>query len=89
MATATKKPFAATPNGRGASGLPSLKFRVYRDNGGDYHWEIVGGNGAKLAQSAAFASHDDAETRSASRVRRRRFGPVRVEPEQGALARAV
>jgi len=70
MATATKKPSAATPitrSARNGSGLASLKFLVYRDNGGDYHWEIAGGNGAKLAQSGRFPSHDDAE-RAARRV---------------------
>jgi len=72
MATATKKPSAATPITRGArgasaNGSAALRFRVYPDNGGDYHWEIVGGNGAKLAQSGIFASHDDAE-RAARRV---------------------
>jgi uncharacterized protein YegP (UPF0339 family) len=64
MATATKKVHAARPVARGArdvSESASLEFLVHRDNGGDYYWEIVGGNGESLAQSGTFASHEDAE----------------------------
>ena len=64
MATATKKVHAARPVARGAldvSESASLEFLVYRDNGGDYHWEIVGERGESLAQSGSFASYDDAE----------------------------
>ena len=70
MATATKKVHAARPVTRGAddvSKAASLEFLVYRDNGGDYHWEIVGGRDESLATSGSFASHDDAE-RAARRV---------------------
>jgi uncharacterized protein YegP (UPF0339 family) len=70
MATATKKVHTARPAGRGArdvSASASLEFLVHQDNGGDYHWEIVGDSGENLAQSGGFASHDDAE-RAARRV---------------------
>ena len=70
MATATKKLHAPRPVARGGRDLSesaSLEFLVYRDNGGDYHWEIVGERGESLAQSGSFASHDDAE-RAARRV---------------------
>jgi uncharacterized protein YegP (UPF0339 family) len=70
MATATEKVHAARPVARGVrdvSESTSLEFLVHRDNGGDYCWEIVGGNGESLAQSGSFASRDDAE-RAARRV---------------------
>ena len=64
MATATKRVQAARPvarSRRDVSESTSLEFLVYQDNGGDYHWEIVGEGGETLAQSRSFASHDDAE----------------------------
>ena len=64
MATATKKGQAVKPAPRGrrdVSGSASLEFLVYRDNGGGYHWEIVGKGGESLAQCGNFASYDDAE----------------------------
>ena len=70
MATATKKAQAVRPvvrSRRDVSTSGSLEFLVYRDNGGDYHWEIVGEGGESLAQSRSFASHDDAR-RGARRV---------------------
>ena len=70
MATATKRVHAVGPvarRRRDVSDSTSLEFLVYQDNGGDYHWEIVGGDGESLAQCGSFASHDDAE-RAARRV---------------------
>lgn len=64
MATATKKVHAARPvarSRRDGSESESLEFLVYRDNGGDYHWEIVGKGAERLAQSPSFASQADAE----------------------------
>ncbi len=64
MATATKKIRAAKPTGRGTrerDAPTSLEFLVHQDNGGGYHWEIVAGDGASLAKSVGFASHEDAE----------------------------
>jgi uncharacterized protein YegP (UPF0339 family) len=63
MATATTKVHAARPvaRARDVSEAASLEFLVHQDNGGDYHWEIVGGSGESLAQSGSFASRDDAE----------------------------
>ena len=80
MATATKKVHAARPVARGArdaSESASLEFLVYRDNGGDYHWEIVGDSGESLAQSGSFASHDDAAR--AARCVYDRAGSARFE----------
>ena len=70
MATAAKKVHAARPAARGArdvSETASLEFLVHQNNGGDYHWQIVGGDGESLAQCGSFASHNDAE-RAARRV---------------------
>lgn len=81
MATATKKAHAASPVARGARAASepvSLEFMVHQDNGGDYHWEIVGDGGENLAQSRSFASHDDAE-RAARRVYDS-AGSARFEP---------
>jgi len=45
-----------------------MEFLIFEDNGGAYHWRIVAGDGAILAQSGSFASYDDAE-QAAHRVR--------------------
>jgi len=58
MATATKKVHAATP---ALAEVASLGFFIYRDNDGDYHWEIVDESGESLVHSRSFASEDDAE----------------------------
>jgi uncharacterized protein YegP (UPF0339 family) len=71
MATATKKV-------RASSGSASLEFLVYRDNGGDFHWELADERGESLAQCGGFASYDDAE-RAAKRVRDG-AGSARFEP---------
>ena len=91
MATATKKVRATGANARAArdgSEPASLEFLVYRDNGGDYHWEIVGERGESLADCGGFASYDDAEA-AAWRVHdgagSARFEPrVAGEPQVGA-----
>jgi uncharacterized protein YegP (UPF0339 family) len=64
MATATKKSRAArqlpcrAPDVRVSEWM---EFLICEDNGGDYYWTIVAGDGATLARSAGFASYDDAE----------------------------
>ena len=63
MATATKKvDLAAIPTRvvRADRHAGPTAFAVYRDNGGEFHWEIVRGYGESLAQSAGFASQNDA-----------------------------
>ncbi len=70
MATATQKPRAARQLPRRGSDMPelaSIKFLIFEDNGGDYHWRILAHDGAPLAQSVSFASYDDAE-QAAQRV---------------------
>ena len=47
---------------------PAISFLVFEDNGGDYCWSIVGGDGESLAQSRPYATHDDAAS-AASVVR--------------------
>ena len=80
MATATKKlhPGQVTRGARDVSKSAALEFSVYQDNGDDYHWEIVGASGERLAQSGIFASHDDAE-RAAHQVHDG-AGSARFEP---------
>jgi uncharacterized protein YegP (UPF0339 family) len=71
MATATKKSRGAGQLARRArSGrvAPSMQFLIFEDNGGAYHWRILAGDGATLAQSGSFASYDSAE-QAARRVR--------------------
>jgi uncharacterized protein YegP (UPF0339 family) len=85
MATATKK---SGPNGRVPRRAPevrvpeSIEFLVFEDNGGRYRWSIVAGDGVTLAQSAAFASYEDAE-RAANRVRQ---GADSAPLERGAAS---
>jgi uncharacterized protein YegP (UPF0339 family) len=46
------------------SALPepaSMKFLVFEDNGGGYHWTIVAASGETLVQSASFATYEDAK----------------------------
>jgi uncharacterized protein YegP (UPF0339 family) len=38
----------------------SMKFLVFEDNGGGYHWTILAGSGERLVQSASYASYEDA-----------------------------
>lgn len=64
MATATQQSLVARqrlrrPPDRGAAA--PLEFLIVEDNGGAYHWMIVGGDGATLARSGGFANYDDAE----------------------------
>ncbi len=81
MATATKKIRAARPAARATrerSAPSSLGFLVDQDNGGEYHWEIVASDGASLAKSGSFASHDDAQR--AARCVYDGVGRARFEP---------
>jgi uncharacterized protein YegP (UPF0339 family) len=88
MATATKKAGAAKPATRDVRD-PSLEFLIYRDTGGDYHWEVVDDGGESLVHSGGFASHDDA-TRAARYVyegaHSARFGPDVPAGRQTAAA---
>jgi uncharacterized protein YegP (UPF0339 family) len=90
MATATKKVNAARPLARSRRDVPesaSLEFLVHQDNGGDYHWEIVGEGGESLAQSGNFASHEDAER--AARCVYDGAGSARFDPHVAEERRLV
>ncbi len=38
-----------------------MKFLVFEDNSGGYHWTIVAQSGETLVQSASFASYEEAK----------------------------
>jgi uncharacterized protein YegP (UPF0339 family) len=64
MSTATKTSRAAKQLARRAADVrapASMEFLIFEDNGGAYHWTIVAGDGATLAQSGSFGSYEDAE----------------------------
>ncbi len=70
MATATKQAPVASSTPRAVDHVPrpaALSFLTYRDNGDDYHWEIVDADGETVAHSGRFASEAEAE-RAAHRV---------------------
>lgn len=52
-------------NARAGADAPSrpasMRFLVFEDNGGGYHWTIVAGSGATLVQSASFATYEEAK----------------------------
>ena len=60
--------------------VPSMEFLIFEDNGGDYHWAIVVGDGATLAWSGGFASYDCAK----HAVEQIRHGVVSARFEAGA-----
>jgi uncharacterized protein YegP (UPF0339 family) len=70
MATAPKKPRATGQfaGARNVSVPELMQFVIFEDNGGAYHWRILAGDGATLAQSGRFACYDSAE-QAARRVR--------------------
>jgi uncharacterized protein YegP (UPF0339 family) len=55
----------AVREARAAASAPpepaSMKFRVFEDNGGAYHWTIAADNGETLVRSASFATYDEAQ----------------------------
>jgi uncharacterized protein YegP (UPF0339 family) len=64
MATATSRSRAARHLARHAARVrepASMEFVIFEDNGGEYHWTIIAGDGATLARSVGFGSFDDAE----------------------------
>jgi uncharacterized protein YegP (UPF0339 family) len=89
MATATKKSGRAEHDARSAartSQSPSMEYRIVEDNGGRYHWMIVGVDGKSLGRSEDFASYEDADR--AARVVRDGAGSAGLESraarDQGA-----
>jgi uncharacterized protein YegP (UPF0339 family) len=45
---------------------PAMKFVIFEDNSGGYHWTIVARSGETLVESSSFASYEEA--RQAARV---------------------
>jgi uncharacterized protein YegP (UPF0339 family) len=85
MATATKKARAARRVARRAgagSDSEAIKFLVFEDNTGDYHWTILGSGGESLGQSGTFATYDEA----AQAVRVVREGAGSALFERGAAS---
>jgi uncharacterized protein YegP (UPF0339 family) len=54
-----------------------MEFLLFEDNGGDYHWTIVGSRGEQLARSGGFATYAEAE--QAALLVRGRAGSARLE----------
>lgn len=67
MTRSTPHTQTGTPKRKGGAapralpGPASMKFVVFEDNGGGYHWTIVAAGGESLVQSASFASYEDAK----------------------------
>jgi uncharacterized protein YegP (UPF0339 family) len=45
-----------------------MRFEIYRDNGAQFHWQLVADDGAKLAMSAATFGSAEAARRAAADV---------------------
>ena len=64
MATAAMKSRAHTGANGGTALTPesmSMEFLIVEDNGGNYHWTLLDGDGHDLGRSPDFVSHQDAE----------------------------
>ena len=46
---------------RAVSAPASMKFLGFEDNGGVFHWAIVGASGDRLVQAATFVSYEEAK----------------------------
>jgi uncharacterized protein YegP (UPF0339 family) len=72
MTAQTTQAVAARRKARAAANAlskpASMKFLVFEDNGGAYHWTILASSGETLARSASFATYEDA-TQAARIVR--------------------
>lgn len=93
MATATKKVRSAgrvTGGGRVArveslARTPApMEFLIYEDNGGSYHWKIVGGDRQTLALSGGFDSPAKAQ-KAAKYVRDRASSALLENPAPEAV----
>jgi uncharacterized protein YegP (UPF0339 family) len=60
----------------------SMKFLVFEDNGGGYHWTIVAASGKRLVQSARYASYEDAN--QAAHVVHAGAASASIEPLSGS-----
>lgn len=82
MATATKKA-RTSKEATASSKSNSMEFRIFEDNGGEYHWTLFDNAGASLARSPSFASYEQAER--AAHVVQDGAGSARIEmvPDTG------
>jgi uncharacterized protein YegP (UPF0339 family) len=61
----------------------AMKFVLFEDNAGGYHWTIVAASGETLVQSASFASHEEAK--QAARVVHGGAATASLEPLAGDI----
>ena len=54
-----------------------MTFRVFEDNGGDFHWTLLDHDGISLGRSESFSSYEHAE--DAARVVRAGAGSARLD----------
>jgi uncharacterized protein YegP (UPF0339 family) len=59
----------------------SMTFLIYEDNGGGYHWTIVGASGETLVRSASFGSYEEAK--QAAQIVRRGASRASFEDRSG------
>jgi uncharacterized protein YegP (UPF0339 family) len=60
-----------------------MKFVVFEDNAGGYHWTILTASGETLVQSASFASHEEAK--QAARIVHGGAASASLEPLAGDI----
>jgi uncharacterized protein YegP (UPF0339 family) len=84
MATATHKARTNRRASRSALAAPEsvpMRFLIFEDNAGDYHWTLIDHNRESLARSPSFASHEDAE--NAARIVLAGAGSARLDRQVG------
>ena len=75
-------PLAANRKARRTRPDPAaMKFLVFEDNSGGYHWTLIARSGETLVQSSSFASYEEAK--QAARVVHASAGSARFEPLAG------
>ena len=80
MATATQKSRATRQAQRRAAVVAesaAISVLVFEDNGGSYHWTLLGTDGESHAHSTPYATHEEAA--HAARVVRDRSGTARLK----------
>jgi len=60
-----------------------MKFVIFEDNSGGYHWTIVGRSGETLVQSSSFASYEEAK--QAARIVHGGAGSAPFDPVAGDI----
>lgn len=86
MATATQKSRATRQAQRRAAVVAesaAISVLVFEDNGGSYHWTLLGTDGESLARSRPYATHEEAA--HAALVARDSSGTARLETGRAHL----